>query len=59
MLYIIQGFIYVTFTTVRETQESNYEDIHDKCFICGKEKETVERLTGRAFSYHRHYEHNE
>lgn len=59
MLNIVQGIIIVTFAAVREAQKSNYQDINNKCFICGKEKEEIERLTGRILKYHRTYEHNE
>ena len=59
MLNIVQGIIYVTFAIVRETDAINLNDYKNVCFICGKEKEIVERLTERPFNYHRIVEHNE
>lgn len=59
MMNIIQGIIIVNFSVVRERQNSNFEDINNKCFICGKDRETIEKLTGNSFYQHRTYEHNE
>ena len=59
MLNIIQGIIIVTFAEIREEEDSNSKDINNKCFICGKEKEAIERLSGNSFYFHKKYEHNE
>lgn len=59
MMNIIQGIIIVTFAVVREIDASNLADINNKCLICGKEKEEIERSSGKTFKYHREAVHNE
>lgn len=59
MMNIIQGIIIDTFAVLREETERNTADRETKCFICGKEKDFIERCTNRPFRYHTVYEHNE
>lgn len=59
MMNIVQGIIYMTFAVVRYEDDTNLNDFQNICFICGKQKEMVERLTERSFIYHRQLEHNE
>jgi hypothetical protein len=59
MMNIIQGIIIDTFAVLREASERNTADRETKCFICGKDKEYIERCTNRPFRYHCAYEHNE
>lgn len=59
MLGIIQGIIIDTFAVLREQSERNTADRETKCFICGKEKEYIERCTNRPFLFHCINEHNE
>ena len=59
MMNIIQGIIIDTFAVLRSTSERNKTDRETKCFICGKEREYIERCTYRPFRYHTLYEHNE
>lgn len=59
MMNIIQGIIIDTFAVLREAQEKNTIDRINKCFICGMEKEVIERSTNRAFKHHIDNEHNE
>ena len=59
MMNIIQGIIIDTFAVLREESERNTADRETKCFICGKDKEYIERCTNRPFRYHCAYEHNE
>ena len=59
MLNIVQGIIYITFDFVRKIDDKNRNDFENICFICGKEKIMVERLTERSFKFHRKFEHNE
>ena len=59
MMNIIQGIIIDTFAVLRAETEKNTNDRETKCFICGKEKEYIERCTNRPFRYHCVYEHNE
>jgi RyR and IP3R Homology associated/RIH domain/Ion transport protein len=58
MMNIVLGLIVDTFTVIREAQEQNIADKDRKCFICGKEKIEIERLTVNSFIYHTTYEHN-
>lgn len=59
MMNIIQGIIIDTFAVLREESERNTADRETKCFICGKDKEYIERCTNRPFMFHCAYEHNE
>lgn len=59
MINIFQGIIIDTFAMLREENHRNSLDRSTKCFICGLERDTVERATNRPFSFHTSYEHNE
>lgn len=59
MMNIIQGIIIDTFAVLRERSERDNADRETKCFICGIEKEHIERCTNRPFRFHCVYEHNE
>jgi len=59
MINIFQGIIIDTFAVLREENTRNSLDRSTKCFICGLERDAVERATGRSFDYHTYYEHNE
>lgn len=59
MMNIVLGLIIDTFAVLREADEVNYADKENKCFICGMQKEEIERLSGRIFKYHTTKEHNE
>ncbi|CAG9321846.1 unnamed protein product [Blepharisma stoltei] len=59
MLNIVQGIIIDTFAVLREAHERDTEDKNNKCFICGMERDLIERVTNKPFRYHTLYEHNE
>ena len=59
LLNIWLGMIKDTFTGLREDHEKNERDRHNICFICGLDKETVERGTKRPFLVHRTQDHSE
>ena len=59
MMNIIQGIIIDTFAVLREASEINKADRENKCFICGRDRDYIERCTNRPFRYHTLYEHNE
>lgn len=59
MLNLVQGIIIDTFAILRAEHEMNMHDKGHKCFICGIDRETIERGTARPFIYHKLHEHNE
>ena len=59
MMNIVFGLILDTFTVLREIQEESTDDRENKCFICGMQREDIERLSGRPYNYHIASEHNE
>lgn len=59
MLNIVQGIIIDTFAILREDHDRNTADRENKCFICGMERDFIERITNKPFKYHTRYEHNE
>lgn len=59
MINIFQGIIIDTFAMLREENQKNTQDRLTKCFICGLERDMVERATSRPFDYHTYFEHNE
>ena len=48
-----------TFAFLRNENESNAEDMENRCFVCSLEKEYIEYCTSRPLRYHVTYEHNE
>ena len=59
MMDIVLGLMLDTFTILGNAEDKSRQDRENKCFICGKEKEEIERLTGRPFQFHTLKEHNE
>ena len=59
LLNILLAMIKDTFTGLREDHEVSEKDRSSICFICGLDKETVERATKRPFNLHRSQDHNE
>ena len=59
MMNIVQGLTVDTFAVLRRTHERNKLDRENKCFVCGLEKETIERVTRRSFKLHTSSDHNE
>lgn len=59
MLGIIQGIIVDAFASLREVNDMNAEDMENKCFICGLQKQYIEYSTNRSFKFHTTNEHCE
>lgn len=59
MANIIYGLILDTFSVLYEMANQSKADKDNKCFICGKEKVDIERLTRKPFLFHTYFEHNE
>ncbi|CAG9317756.1 unnamed protein product [Blepharisma stoltei] len=59
MLNIVQGIIIDTFAILREAHERNTSDRENKCYICGMERDLIERVTSKPFRYHTLREHHE
>ena len=56
---IVEGLIIDTFAVLREEQEKSNTDRETKCFICGLERDFIERKTNMPFSHHTEVDHNE
>ena len=59
MMGIVEGLIIDTFSMLREEQEKNKTDRETKCFICGLERDFIERKTNMSFLKHTEVDHNE
>ena len=55
---ILTGIIINSFMELRELDKASYEDKKNKCFICGVDKDTLKKTTGKTFRYHKKYVHN-
>ena len=56
---VVEGLIIDTFAALREEQERSSTDRETKCFICGLERDLIERKTNMPFSKHIQVDHNE
>lgn len=59
LLNIMLAMIKDTFTGLREDHEASEKDRSSVCFVCGLDKETVERATKRPFNLHCSQDHSE
>ena len=59
MMSIVAGNIIDTFAVLREELEANTKDRETKCYICGLNRDYIERKTSRSFRFHTLKEHNE
>ena len=59
VLNIWAGLTKDSFTAIREKDEEDRTDRNTICFICGLDKETLERATKQPFETHRQLAHNE
>jgi hypothetical protein len=59
MINIVSGIIINTFGTLREELNEYLEDLENLCFICGFDKETIEKSSKnqKGFKYHIKEEH--
>ena len=56
---VVEGLIIDTFAALREEQERSNNDRETKCFICGLDRDFIERKTNMPFSRHTQVDHNE
>lgn len=56
---VVEGLIVDTFAMLREKQEKSNNDRETKCFICGLERDFIERKTNLPFAHHTEIDHNE
>ena len=59
MANIIYGLILDTFSILNKNEDESRADRENKCFICGKTRSDIERLTSKPFKYHTENEHCE
>jgi inositol 1,4,5-triphosphate receptor type 1/inositol 1,4,5-triphosphate receptor type 3 len=59
MLNIIAGIIIDTFASLRDKHEADIADKKNICFICGLNKDLIERATNKPFAHHTYFDHNE
>lgn len=54
----IKGIIYDTFFVLRDKDDHDKKDKENFCFICGLEREIIEKNSGISFEVHTEHEHN-
>lgn len=59
LMGVVQGIIIDTFARLREGQEFSTKDRKSKCFICGLQRDFIEKKTSSGFSHHILNDHNE
>lgn len=59
MMNFIKGIIFDAFFVLKDETDKNDWDMKHRCFICGLEREDVEKITQKSFEYHVLREHNE
>lgn len=59
LLGVVQGIITDTFARLREEQEFCKKDMENKCFICGLQRDYIEKNTVQGFLHHIENDHNE
>eukprot|EP00828_Plagiopyla_frontata_P048512 TRINITY_DN931_c0_g1_i2.p2 TRINITY_DN931_c0_g1~~TRINITY_DN931_c0_g1_i2.p2 ORF type:complete len:237 (-),score=42.50 TRINITY_DN931_c0_g1_i2:215-925(-) len=58
MLNILLGIIIDQFSTLRENEKNYQEDKNNICFICGFDRETLEKLGNKGYTHHIKEDHN-
>jgi hypothetical protein len=58
MMNFIKGIIYDAFFVLRDESSLNLFDRENHCFICGLDRESIEKGSGNTFAYHTQSEHN-
>jgi hypothetical protein len=59
LVEILSGIIIDKFGELREANEEKQKDAMNECFICGQEREELEKKLGyNGFRYHTLFEHN-
>lgn len=59
LMGVVQGIIIDTFARLREEQEFSTNDRVNKCFICGLQRDFIEKKTHKGFKHHILNDHNE
>ncbi|OMJ77245.1 hypothetical protein SteCoe_23193 [Stentor coeruleus] len=59
LMGVVQGIIIDTFARLREGQEFSTKDRESKCFICGLQRDFIEKKTSSGFEHHILNDHNE
>lgn len=59
LLGVVQGIITDTFARLREGQDFCTKDMENKCFICGLQRDFIEKNTVEGFLNHIESDHNE
>ena len=55
----IKGIIYDAFFVLRDESDRNAEDKEHLCFICGLDRELIEKNSRMSFKHHVENDHNE
>lgn len=58
MLSIVKGIIVDTFGALRELDQGKTEDMESRCFICGIERESFDKIRTKTFIEHIKESHN-
>lgn len=58
MLSIVKGIIVDTFGALREEDQQKTEDMESRCFICGIERESFDKIRTKTFVEHIKESHN-
>ena len=58
LMGVVQGIIIDTFARLREDEELCRKDMKSKCFICGLERDYIEKNTIKGFIHHQENDHN-
>lgn len=59
LMGVVQGIIIDTFARLREDQDFCKKDTESKCFICGLQRDFIEKNTVKGFLHHIENDHNE
>ena len=59
LMGVVQGIIIDTFARLREDQDFCKQDTENKCFICGLQRDFIEKNTVKGFLDHIENDHNE
>ncbi|CAG9329528.1 unnamed protein product [Blepharisma stoltei] len=59
MLNVVQGIVMDVFAQIREKNNNDITDMKTKCFMCGLERDYIERVTNEPFKHHICFEHCE
>jgi hypothetical protein len=58
MLSIVKGIIVDTFGALRELEQEKTEDMESRCFVCGIERDSFDKIQSKTFLEHIKESHN-